>query len=185
MRNATRIPLGIVPNGDHMIPRLLGILFCFAILEGAAAPRAKAQTASTCSQSDSAAEIAIRKRLADWVTATNGGNRTVARDVWAPGVVGWFPRAAVFGDSAAFAAAGIPFDRAAPAPASFELRVDQVDVGGRMAAVHDIWVETRHLPGDRTVRREIRGSELWRCMPDGRWRIARYVSAPELWNTVR
>jgi ketosteroid isomerase-like protein len=129
--------------------------------------------------------LAIRERLDDWVAATNRGDRAAARDVWAPAVVGWFPSAAVFSDSAAFAAAGLPFDRAAPSAISFTLRVDEVDVAGHMAAVHDVWVETRNLGGNRIVRREIRGSELWKCMPDGQWRIARYVSAPEPWTAVK
>jgi uncharacterized membrane protein YhhN len=34
------------------------------------------------------------------------------------------------------------------------------------------------------VRREIRGSELWACQPDGSWRIRRWVSAPEHWVRV-
>ena len=147
---------------------------------------ARAQGGAACAPSDSASDAMIRTRLADWVAATNRGDRAAARDVWAPAVVGWFPSAAVFGDSAAFAEAGLTFDRSAPPPATtFELRIDQVDVGGRMAAVHDVWTETRRFPGGRSVRRVIRGSELWRCSADGRWRIARYVSAPEPWAVVR
>lgn len=144
-----------------------------------------AQRGGTCTADTARSDSVIRRRLADWVAATNRGDRTTAREIWVPGFVGWFPTAPMFGDSAAFAAAGLRFDRTAAVAATFELTIAQVDVGGSMAAVHDIWMETRTLPGGNRVRREIRGSELWRCMADGQWRIARYVSAPEPWSAVK
>lgn len=144
-----------------------------------------AQTAS-CSASDAEAQTTIRARLADWVSATNRGDRATTRDIWAPGLVGWFPGAAVFGDSAAYAAAGVRYSTGSPSgEITYELRVEDVAASGGIAAVHDVWTETRRLPGGLSVRRILRGSELWKCSPDGKWRIARYVSAPEPWTLVK
>lgn len=58
-------------------------------------------------------------------------------------------------------------------------------MSGSLAAVHDIWTETLHFDGSKvTVRRVIRGSEMWRRQPDGKWKIARWLSAPEKWVRV-
>jgi ketosteroid isomerase-like protein len=119
--------------------------------------------------------------LQQWVEQTNRGDQAAANTVWAPGVVGWFPRGPEFGDSAARAAAGLPngSDRAT---VEYEVRVQDVAVSGRLAAVHDIWLERRRFSaGSAAVQREIRGSELWRCQADGSWQIVRWVSAPEHW----
>ena len=137
-----------------------------------------------CAPDDSAAAAAVRARLTEWVRQANAGDRGGMREVWAPGLVGWFPHASLFGDSAAFAAAGLRPTSAPPARTTFELVIDDVVASGSVVAVHDLWTETRLLPLGKQVRREIRGSELWRCQPDGRWRIARYVSAPEPWTAV-
>jgi hypothetical protein len=133
-------------------------------------------------RSDSAAAAAIRARRAPGVEQTKRGDRRAAQTIWAPGSVCWFPRAALFGDTAAAGVAGLP---TVPSGgySTYLLVIDEVAVGGAIAAVHDRWTETRHFPGTTaTARRLIRGSELWRRQPDGSWRIARCVSAPEAWE---
>jgi hypothetical protein len=142
--------------------------------------RALAQAPAACSASDSAGAKTIRDRLNRWVEETNRGDRA-ASTIWAPRVTGWFPSGAEFSDSAAFAVAGLPSSGPKPI-VTFEVKIDDVAVSGGVAAVHDIWRERRRF-GERavSVEREIRGSELWRCQPDGSWKIARWVSAPEHW----
>ncbi|MBD0371038.1 MAG: nuclear transport factor 2 family protein [Pyrinomonadaceae bacterium] len=136
------------------------------------------------SENDKRSEEQIRKALADWVAATNRRDETAANTIWAQSVVGWFPEAPEFSSRASFAVAGIPEDKGA-SYSTYELKIDEVAVSGSMAAVHDIWTETRHFNGSPvTVRRIIRGSELWRKQPDGKWRIVRWVSAPEKWEKV-
>jgi ketosteroid isomerase-like protein len=164
------------------IPLTVGTALVVAL---AAARSTAGQTAAGCAARDSsAAASAIRQRLAGWVAETNAGDEAAARTIWAPGVTGWFPRGAEFTDSAAYRAAGL-LPSAGPARVSFEIRVDEVAVSGSLAAVHDVWTETRRFPTSAVaVRREIRGSELWACQPDGSWRIRRWVSAPEHWVRV-
>jgi len=63
--------------------------------------------------------------------------------------------------------------------ASFDI-VDDIVASGSVVVVHDVGTETRTFAAPaRAVQRVIHGSEVWRCQPDGRWRFARYVSAPE------
>jgi ketosteroid isomerase-like protein len=142
---------------------------------------AAAQLPSACGTSDSVAAVRIRQRLQQWVEESNRGDRAAANTIWAPHVVGWFPTGAEFGDSAAHAAAGIPADTGRGIT-RYQVRVDDVAVSNGLAAVHDIWQEWRHFPGARVgAKRELRGSELWRCQSDGSWKIVRWVSAPEHW----
>ncbi len=145
-------------------------------------------TALGCAASDSSAAVAtVRERLAEWVRQTNAGDREGAGEVWAPRMVGWFPGASLFSDSAAYAAAGMARSaQPSPARAKFDVVVDDIVASGSVVVVHDVWTETRELgvPA-QAVQRVIRGSELWRCQPDGRWRIVRYVSAPEPWMLVQ
>jgi hypothetical protein len=102
-------------------------------------------------------------------------------------MVGWFPSAPLFSDSAARAAAGVVPSREPPrARTTFGIVIDDIVASGSVMVVHDVWTETRELgTSENEAQRVIRGSELWRCQPDGRWRIARYVSAPEPWKVVR
>ena len=129
---------------------------------------------------------AVRARLAEWVRQTNAGDQAGAREVWAPGMVGWFPGASVFSDSAAYLAAGTTRSSGLPpARPTFAIVVDDIVASGSVVVVHDVWTEKRELgTPPRAVQRVIRGSELWRCQPDGRWRITRYVSAPEPWTSA-
>lgn len=139
----------------------------------------------SASQDDRKSEAEIRKALAAWVEATNRRDTNSADSIWGPNVVGWFPRAEEFSGAAAFALAGIR-EKKGGAYSTYELTIDEVDVSGPLAAVHDIWVETVHFEGSSvTVKRVIRGSELWRLQADGKWKIVRWVSAPEKWEKVQ
>ena len=157
---------------------------CAAVLSLFVFACAMAQGQSA-SPKDREAEAQIRQALADWVEATNRRDDKKADEIWGPNVVGWFPKAEEFHGGAAFALAGLPQKEGA-AYSTYELKVDEVAVSGRMAAVYDIWTETVHFDGSNiTVRRIIRGNELWRLQPDGKWKIVRWVSAPEKWEKVR
>jgi ketosteroid isomerase-like protein len=152
-----------------------------------APPATPPSPALGCAESDSVSAVgAVRARLAEWVRQTNAGDREGANEVWAPSMVGWFPRASIFSDSAAYAAAGTTRSATGPVRTKFEIVVDDIVASGPVVVVHDVWTETRELgTSENAAQRVIRGSELWRCQPDGRWRIARYVSAPEPWKAAR
>jgi hypothetical protein len=146
--------------------------------------RRTAPAGASCADGDTvAAASAVRARLAEWVRQANANDGPGMNEVWAPGMVGWFPRAPLFTDSAAFAAAGVSRTTSGPPPSTYELVIDDLVASGPAVVVHDIWTQTRLLPERKKAKRVIRGSELWRCQPDGKWRIARYVSAPEPWTT--
>lgn len=137
-----------------------------------------------CAGSDSAAARAVRARLNEWVGQHNSGDTRGASEVWSRDMKGWFPSAPIFTDSAAAATAGVAYDRQRPLPRSeYSIVIDDVAGSGSVIAVHDIWTERKSFTNPRrVVERTIRGSELWRCESDGRWRIARFVSAPEPWR---
>lgn len=166
----------------HHAARLLSPLLAAVLACEAGAQQQR--PASRCASGDAEAAAAVRARLGAWVGQVKANDRAGMREVWAPDMVGWSPSAAVFSDSAAFAAAGLqPANRPAPR-VTYEIAIDDLVAAGDVVVVHDLWTETRELGGDARVRRTIRGSELWRCQPDGRWRIARYVSAPEPWTLL-
>lgn len=131
---------------------------------------------------DFQAETEIRNSLAAWVEATNKKDEKSANSIWAPNAVGWFPSSPEAGYKAAFDLAGMAFKKDA-IYSTYGLKIEEVALSGPIAAVHDIWTEIVHFEGtDVTVKRQIRGSELWRLQSDGKWRIARFVSAPEKWE---
>jgi ketosteroid isomerase-like protein len=166
--------------------RLLAFPVLLLCLPCSLRAQATSPAEGSCADHDSStAAGAVRARLAAWVRQANTNDRDGMREVWAPGLIGWFPRAALFSDSAAFAVARIRPTPTADVRTSFDVVIHDVVASGSIVAVHDIWTETRALAPGKAVRRQIRGSELWRCQPDGRWRIARYVSAPEPWSLVR
>ena len=167
--------------------RLSLVPILIACLAASVSPQAtSSNTGASCAVGDTLAAVAVvRARLAEWVRQANANDRAGMNEVWAPGLVGWFPRAPVFTDSAAVAAAGLTVAPAAPAQDTYDLVIDDIAAGGAIVAVHDIWTQTRALSEGKKAKRVIRGSELWRCQPDGRWRIARYVSAPEPWVRER
>lgn len=136
------------------------------------------------SQDDKKSEAEIRKALADWMDATNRRNMTAANAIWDKNVIGWFPGAAEFSLMAAFEAAGIPAKKGA-SYSTYEIKIDEIAISGSLAAVYDVWTETRHFDGSKvTVKRLIRSSEMWKRQPDGKWKITRWVSAPEKWIKV-
>jgi hypothetical protein len=147
-----------------------------ALADCTAAPAARAAASP-----DSARAVAyIRGRIALWVEQTARGD-SAADEIWATGMEGWYSHGAEYGDSAAFAVAGVPWVRG-NGSSTWSVQVEEVAVGGDIAAVHDIWTETRHFKGSTaTAHRVIRGSEMWRRQSDGRWRIARWVDALEHW----
>ena len=130
------------------------------------------------------AEKQIRKALGDWIEATNRRDHVAANSIWTPDVVGWFPSSDEFTVDAAFVVAGLPKKRG-DSYSTYEIKIEEIALSGSLAAVHDIWTETLHFDSSKiTVRRVIRGSEMWRRQPDGKWKIARWVSAPEKWVRV-
>src|SRR5256714_12236071 len=64
------------------------------------------QAQNVCAASDSAAATAVRARLAEWVRQADANDRSGVNEGWAPGLVGWFPRAGLVSDSGGAAAGG-------------------------------------------------------------------------------
>jgi steroid delta-isomerase len=124
-------------------------------------------------------ERAIRTRLHDWSAANNRGDQQQANDIWAPGVQGWFPASDQFTTAAAARLVGAKPEIASKP--TYDVTVNEVLVSGDMAVVRDTWTETRHF-GEKTVERVIRSFEVWQRQPDQRWRITRWISAPEQWQ---
>jgi len=59
--------------------------------------------AASCATSDSViASKVVRARLAERVRQANANDTAGMNEVWAPGLVGWFPQASVYSDSAAY-----------------------------------------------------------------------------------
>ena len=128
-----------------------------------------------------AVEKQIRQSLANWMEATNHREDDKANDVWAPGVIGWFPEAQVFRLEEAYRVAGVAKGNEKPY-STFELTIEEVLVGSNLAVVRDIWRETIHFPStNATALRPIKSFEVWKPQPDGKWRIVRWISAPEPW----
>jgi ketosteroid isomerase-like protein len=122
-------------------------------------------------------EARIRRRLALWVDQTRAGDRVAAAEIWAPDLIGWYPGQP--DDSYAREQEDARRPRAADAPRSFPaVKVVEVMVSGDLAVVRDIWDIGRIAGGD-TTHTALRSYEVWRRQPDGAWRIARWISAPE------
>jgi len=162
------------------------VLLCASPVASAAPdPPAPVPTAGPC-ESTGEAEAAITRALGEWVEATNRGDPAKASDVWAPGVVGWFPKLSAVALDQAYrvAGAGKPSDK--KPWSTYKLSIDEILVSGDLAIVRDLWGETVHFPGiSATAYREIRSFEVWRPQPDGKWRITRWISAPEAWAKGR
>lgn len=161
----------------------MGVLVLFGRQQARAIPPLPSN-AQSCAQSASSGAQTVRARLNEWVRQHNSGDVSGASEAWSRDMKGWFPSALIFSDSAAAAAAGVTYDRRRPLPRSeYSIAIDDVAGAGGVIAVHDIWTERKTFTNpQRVVERTIRGSELWRCESDGRWRIARFVSAPEPWR---
>jgi ketosteroid isomerase-like protein len=135
------------------------------------------QPETTKAQSAASDEARIRKRLAQWVEQTRAGNRVAAAEIWAPDLVGWYPGQP--DDSYAREQESARRPRPAGAPRSIPaVTVVEVMVSGDLAVVRDIW-DISQVAGTDTTRQSLRSYEVWRRQPDGAWRIARWISAPE------
>jgi ketosteroid isomerase-like protein len=151
-------------------------LLCLSIVAGV--PGASGQAPAPAA----AVEKQIRQSLADWMEANNHRQYDKANEVWAPGVVGWFPEAPVFKMDEAYRVAGVA-KRSEKPYSTFDLTIEEILVGGDLAVVRDIWRETIHFPGNTaTAVRPIKSFEVWKPQPDGKWRITRWISAPEPWQ---
>ena len=125
----------------------------------------------------SAAALSIRSALAAWVDAANRQDWRAAAQVWAPDLVGWYPGQP--DDTYAKEMERAATLRPRTAPTRYEVEVVEVIVSGLMAVVRDIWrFTTRPGTRDSSVA-VVRGFEVWRLQPDGQWKIARWISAPE------
>lgn len=128
-------------------------------------------------------EARIRKRLAEWVEQTRAGDRLAAAEIWAPDLIGWYPGQPE--DTYAREQELARKQRAPDAPRSIpDVTVEEVMVSGDLAVVRDVWRITR-IAGTDTTTTTLRGYEVWRRQPDGKWRIGRYISAPEPAATQR
>jgi ketosteroid isomerase-like protein len=136
-------------------------------------PSAAAQTPP-----DSAAVArTIRAALADWVDAANRQDWKTAARVWATDLVGWYPGQpddtyAKELESAAHPRVGRPRTR-------YEVNVVEVMVSGDMAVVRDVWRFTTAPDTPDSTVSTVRSYEVWRRQNDGKWKIARWISAPE------
>jgi steroid delta-isomerase len=123
-------------------------------------------------------EARIRRRLAEWVEQMRSGDRVAAAEVWAPDLVGWYPGQE--DDTYEKEQAQARRQRPPEAPRSIPaVRIEEVMVSGDLAVVRDIWRITRIAGGD-TTEHSLRSFEVWQRQRDGAWRIARWISAPDL-----
>ena len=149
------------------LPLLLLILTVIQI------PRDQATLAAGSQSND---EAQIRQALADFVKASNSGDRKTANTIWATDLIGWYP--------------GRPDDTyerqmqiAARQPTvkpttTLSLTINEVIVRGDLAVVRDTWGYTRETPRP-DLPDVLRGFEVWRKQADGSWKISRWISAPE------
>jgi steroid delta-isomerase len=120
-------------------------------------------------------EATIRGKLAEWEKAYNAGDRQKTFEIWAPDLVGWYPGI----PDVTYAQEKASLDRPAPAGPRSTLHVQVVEVlaSADLAVVRDIWTETP--PGGAASATTIPSFEVWRRQPDGGWKIARWISAPQ------
>lgn len=154
----------------RLAPPLLLLLTAFALTRGHEA------TLAPQSQSQSA-EAQIRQNLAEWVKATNEGDRQRANNIWAKDLIGWYPgQPDDTYESEMQAAAHRPPGK--KPKATVAVTVNEVLVSGDMAVVRDTWTYTGGTPSPDQPD-VIRSFEVWRKQADGSWKIARWISAPE------
>lgn len=120
-------------------------------------------------------EATIRGKLAEWEKAYNAGDRKRTFEIWAPDLIGWYPGI----PDVTYAQEKASLDRPAPSGPRSTLHVGIVEVlvSGDLAVVRDIWTETP--PGGAASATTIPSFEVWRRQPDGDWKIARWISAPQ------
>jgi ketosteroid isomerase-like protein len=135
-------------------------------------------SASVGSSESKTAEQEIRAALADWVIATAAGDRQRANAVWAKDLIGWYPGQP--DDTYAREMAAAAMQRPpGPPPVIPSVEIVEVIVSGNMAVVRDIWRMKRSTGSDTAAVQIIKSFEVWRRESDGKWRIARWISAPE------
>ena len=152
----------------HFALPLLLISTAFAMIRG---PQPHAQAS---------AEAQIRQALADWVKATNEGDRQRANSIWAKDLIGWYPGQPDDTYEKEMQAAARPQSGKKPRTTT-AVTINEVLVSGDMAVVRDTWTFTREPSEapDASSPDVIRSFEVWRKQADGSWKIARWISAPE------
>jgi ketosteroid isomerase-like protein len=135
-----------------------------------------ARGGTPAAESASRVETTIRGKLAEWEKAYNAGDRQKTFEIWAPDLVGWYPGI----PDVTYAQEKAGLDRPAPAGPRSTLHVQVVEVlvSADLAVVRDIWTETPP-PGGSGLATTIPSFEVWRLQPDGDWKIARWISAPQ------
>jgi ketosteroid isomerase-like protein len=129
-------------------------------------------------QSDSArAAGTIRASLAHWVAAANRQDWRAAAEVWAPDLIGWYPGQP--DDTFEKEQAQAAHPRPGRKPTRYEVTVNEVMVSGSLAVVRDSWRFTTNPGSADSSVSSVRSFEVWRRQPDGAWKIARWISAPE------
>ena len=120
-------------------------------------------------------EAKIRAALADWVEASNAGDRHRSNQIWARDLIGYYPGQP--DDTYEKEIAAEKRVSGGPPQTRTSLSIVEVIVSGDLAVVHDIWRFTRTTPNP-TATDSIRGFEVWRKQKDGSWKISRWLSAP-------
>jgi ketosteroid isomerase-like protein len=123
----------------------------------------------------------IRSAIERWRRANNDGAFATTLDIWAPDLVGWFPGSRDYTYARAEEGAKQRLARGSGAPADTAVvNILEIIIDRDMAVVRDIW---NYLPRDastgRPTRPAILSFEIWQKPRDGKWRIIRYLSAPE------
>lgn len=128
-------------------------------------------------QDSGAAVRNIRASLAAWVEAANRKDWKAASRVWAPDLIGWYPgqRDDTYEQEMRNAA----HPRLDRPPTRYEVNVVEVMVSGRLAVVRDIWRFTTAPATPDSAVTVVRSYEVWKRQNDGKWKIARWISAPE------
>ena len=139
-----------------------------------------ANSASGQEARDSAAAVQfIRKGLADWVAAANHGEWKTAAQVWAPDLIGWYPGQPDDTYEREMGRLANPNPKPGAARTRYEVKVVEVIVSGSLAVVRDIWRFTTPAGASDSTVSVVRSYEIWRRQPDHRWKISRWISAPE------
>jgi ketosteroid isomerase-like protein len=125
----------------------------------------------------SAAVRDIRAALARWIEAANRQDWRAAAEIWAPDLVGWYPGQP--DDTYAKEQASAARPRPGRKPTRYEVTVNEVMVSGSLAVVRDTWRFTTNSGSPDSSVAVVRSFEVWRRQPEGAWKIARWISAPE------
>jgi steroid delta-isomerase len=138
---------------------------------------APTMTRAQAEPDSSAAARAIRSALADWVAAANREDWKAASVIWAPDLVGWYPGQP--DDTYAGEMERAAHPRSGRPKMRYRVQVMEVIVSGRLAVVRDIWRFTSLAQRSDSSVSTVRSYEVWKQQPDDKWKIARWISAPE------